>query len=68
MSNVTKARELAISDCKYALSLGRIAFNQHINIWCNFTSPMVDMDFDKEYLTALIEIKSKEGTEECLLA
>lgn len=68
MSIANEARSLAISDCKYALSLGRTAFNQHINIWCNFTSPMVDMDFDKEYLTALIEIKSKEGTEECLLA
>lgn len=68
MSNVTEARSQAISDCKYALSLGRTAFNQHINIWCNFTSPMVDNDFDKEYLTALIEIKTKEGTEECLLA
>lgn len=66
--NTDNARELAISDCKYALSLGRTAFNQHINIWCNFESPMVDMDFDKEYLTALIEIKTKEGTEECLLA
>lgn len=61
------ARELAISDCKYALSLGRTAYTQHIDIWCNFDEPMVDMDFDHEYLTALIEIKSKEGTEECLL-
>lgn len=68
MSNVTEARELAISDCKYALSLGRTAFNQHINIWCNFTNPMVDNDFDHEYLTALIEIKTKEGGKECLLA
>lgn len=61
--------EEAVATCKYALTLGLTALNEHFDIW-------LDVEFNKsvglngdepEYIIALGEIKSKLGTEQCLL-
>jgi hypothetical protein len=59
-------REEAISDCKYAISLGEVALNQHIQIWQD-SPPTVNVGEEYEYWCTLAEIKSKLGSEECLL-
>lgn len=60
------ARDQAISDCKYAASLGEVGLNQHIQIWEGFP-PSADAIEDYEYWCTMAEIKSKLGSEECLL-
>jgi len=59
------AREDAISDCKYAKSLGNTALMQHIAIW----TTLIDEDDigDNEYHATIAEIEYKLGTPECLL-
>lgn len=59
-------REEAISDCKYALSLGQVAYDQHIQHWID-GAPTDCQKYNQEYLLALIDINLKVGTEECLL-
>lgn len=58
-------REQAILDCKYAKSIGQSMLNFHIGMW--LLDATVPDDDEKEYQLAIIEIKSKLGTEECLL-
>lgn len=59
-------REEAIADCKYANNLGYIALQEHINQWLGFP-PSMDMEEDYAYWIAMVEIKQKYNTEECLL-
>lgn len=56
-------REQAVSDCKYARSLSVNTLNSHIGMW---TLGDVDPD-EQDYQDTIREIKSKLGTEECLL-
>lgn len=66
MNALMTPREEAISDCKYALSLGMTAYLQHLQHWID--SPPIDYHkYEQEYLEALINISLKLGTEECLL-
>jgi len=58
-------REEAISDCKYGLSLGTHALEQHIEIWAGYRQ--LDNSSDSEYREAINEIKEKLGSSECLL-
>lgn len=62
---VIDARHEAISDCKYAKSLGHTALMQHIAIW----TTLIDEDNigDNEYHATITEIEYKLGTPECLL-
>lgn len=58
--------EEAIITCRYASNLGFTALKEHIDIWVEDDSA----DFTEDelmYIEALIEIKSKLGTEQCLL-
>lgn len=66
-------RDEAIADCKYAASLGEFALEQHIESW---TAPggwepacpeKVWRDGEYPYHLAIMEIKSKLGTDECLI-
>lgn len=59
------SRDEAISDCKYAKSLGVFALTQHFCIWAGYRS--LDNASDHEYREAINEIKEKLGSEECLL-
>lgn len=61
--------EEAITTCKYALSLGLTALNEHFDLWIDpVFNAMHPLSGDEpQYVEALIEIKSKLGTEECLL-
>ena len=62
-------REEAIRDCKYAASLnmtGDFGLHYHIANWLDEEFPPLDDD-EQEYQDAIREIKSKLGTEECLL-
>jgi hypothetical protein len=60
----------AVADCKYASLLGEVALNQHLERWSD-----MGVDPDKvyreegeyEYHLAIVEIKEKLGTEQCLL-
>lgn len=68
------ARHAAISDCKYAKSLGSTALMQHIAIWDIILDPSIPTGyteeeylFDSQYQNVIIEIKNKLGTPECLL-
>lgn len=64
------AREEAIADCKYALSLGKHALNEHIVHWTGVTAQAHKPLFDKDeysYFVAMNEIKRKLGGDECLL-
>jgi hypothetical protein len=68
------AREDAISDCKYAKSLGKTALMQHFLIWSLGLDPNIPTGFtqeeddsDREYQLTILEIQSKLNTPECLL-
>lgn len=61
---MTPAREEAILDCKYALSLGEQNLRLHIAIWKAGTAVQGE---DVLYRTAIFEIERKLGTSECLL-
>lgn len=61
---MTPAREEAIADCKYAKSLGETALKEHIHIWEVHYTAEGD---DHKYRTAILEIKKKLGTPQCLL-
>lgn len=58
--------EEAIITCKYAQNLGYTALKEHIDIWVEVDDPNITED-EALYIEALIEIKSKLGTEQCLL-
>jgi hypothetical protein len=61
--------EEAIITCKYALSLGLTALNEHIDMWMDDevnASGILSYD-EVQYIKALTEIKQKLGTEQCLL-
>lgn len=58
-------REEAISDCKYALSLGTIAYWEHLSQW--LPEHPLDSKSDIEYRKALFEIRDKHNTKDCLL-
>lgn len=63
-------RDLAIADCKYGLSLGEVALNEHIKHWTGVAAKANKACFDKDeyqYFVAMNEIKNKLGTEQCLL-
>lgn len=62
---MSDAREEAISDCKYAKSLGEVAFQQHMSIWSGFPPGFDSPDY--EYWCTLSEIQEKLETDECLL-
>lgn len=59
-------REQAILDCKYATSLSVTTLMAHIGIWTLDSIPTTDYD-DIVYQQTIIEIKSKLGTDQCLL-
>lgn len=59
--------EEAVATCKYAQSLGETALKEHFDIWLEFEDPDTTED-ELLYIEALIEVKSKLGTEECLLS
>lgn len=59
-------KEEAIVTCQYACNLGLTALKEHFSLWLEDDSA----DFTEDellYIEALIEIKSKLGTEQCLL-
>ena len=58
-------REQAISDMKYAKSLGETALNQHYMHWRGATVPY-SSDV-AEYAQVVMEIYNKLYTDECLL-
>lgn len=58
-------REEAISDCKYARSLGETALKQHYMIWRGRT--VVVDSYNDQYATTVMEIWDKLNTSECLL-
>lgn len=58
--------EEAVITCKYALSLGLEGLNQHIDMWLDESIPYENAD-ELKYANALREVKSKLGTEQCLL-
>lgn len=58
-------REEAISDCKYARSLGETALNQHYMIWRGHT--VVVDSYNDQYAATVMEIWDKLNTPECLL-
>lgn len=58
-------REEAISDMKYAKSLGETALKQHYMIWRGATVPYPS-DV-AEYARTVMEVYENLGTEECLL-
>lgn len=58
--------EEAIAVCKYAKSLGETALKEHFDIWIEFDDPNAKED-ELLYIEALIEVKSKLGTDQCLL-
>ncbi len=58
-------REEAISDMKYAKSLGMTALNQHYLIWRGAT--VLHPSADAEYAQAVMEVYDKLDTDECLL-
>lgn len=62
---MSEDRDEAIADCKYALSLGMTALNQHFCIWAGYRS--LDTSSDHEYRETINEIKAKLETDECLL-
>jgi hypothetical protein len=59
-------REQAILDCKYAASLSVTTLMMHIGIWTLDVLRPTDYD-DIVYQQTIIEIKSKLGTDQCLL-
>lgn len=60
-------REQAISDMKYAKSLGETALFQHFDLWSRKDWPFNPQPGDDEYFQALQEIMRKRDTNECLL-
>lgn len=62
---MTEARNEAITDCKYALSLGKTALYEHFSFW--MPEHNLDSETDIQYRNTLFEIRNKMGTEECLL-
>lgn len=58
-------REDAISDMRYAKSLGSTALWEHLAQW--LPEHPLDSTSDQEYRAALFEIRDKHNTEECLL-
>lgn len=63
-------REEAISDCRYARSLGEIALSQHIDIWTGVHAQASKVELNREeysYFVAMNELKRKLDTDECLL-
>lgn len=61
--------EEAIITCKYASNLGLTALNEHFNLWIDpeFNAMHPLSGDEQDYVDALIEIKNKLGTEQCLL-
>ena len=63
-------RDLAIADCKYGLSLGEVALNEHIEHWTGFAAKAHKACFDKDeyhYFVAMKDIKNKLVTENCII-
>jgi len=62
-------RELALQDCKYALSLSETALDQHLDIWLNCPAVYIEAfdEEDEQYLLTLQEIKASLYTDECLI-
>lgn len=58
--------EMAVADCKYGLSLGMVALQEHFNHWLDNDNPCEYLE-DIQYQAAIREIKNKLGTEECLI-
>jgi hypothetical protein len=68
------SRQQAISDCKYAKSLGNTALMQHIMIWGEWDGVTLrpgglyaDEEYDLEYYKTIFEVADKLGTPECIL-
>lgn len=57
--------EEAVATCKYALSFGLTALNEHFDIWLDGIP--ADNPDERAYQDALTEVKTKLGTSECLL-
>ena len=55
----------AVEDCQWALGMSETALHQHIDMWTGFP-PSVDSP-QYSYWCTIAEIKSKLGTNECLL-
>lgn len=62
---MTHTEEATIA-CKYALGYGHLALQEHFNIWLDESLPY-ECEDDSLYAAALKIIKSKLGTEQCLL-
>lgn len=60
------SRQQAISDCKYAKSLGSTALNQFLSSWLDDWYEGIH-NKDMDYYLALKEISDKLGTPGCLL-
>ena len=60
------ARYTAISDCKYAKSLGNTALNEFLSSWLDDGYEDIN-NKDMDYYLALKEVSDKLGTPECLL-
>lgn len=59
-------KEQAISDCKYAKSLGELALKSHIKIWTNENIPPED-EYEALYMEAIREIEDNLNTQQCLI-
>lgn len=60
------SRKQAISDCKYAKSLGDTALNEFLSSWLEDGYEDIH-NKDMDYYLALKEISDKISTPECLL-
>lgn len=55
--------------CRYAMNLGHTALHEHFDMWLDaeYNASVTLTGDEPEYIEALAEIKSKLGTDKCLL-